>query len=53
MATAYSELGGLYEVQNRHGQARDAYSEALTLYQQQGAKESVKSIQDALSRLST
>ena len=53
MGVAYSTLGGLYEAQNRHGQARDAYSEALKLYQQLGARESAKSIQDALSRLST
>ena len=53
IATAYSELGGIYEAQNKYAQARDAYSEALYLGQQLGATELITSVKAALSRLST
>ena len=53
MATAYSELAETYVAQNRHARARDAYSEALELWQQLGATQLALSVKDALSRLST
>lgn len=52
-ATAYSELAEIYMAQKRHDQAREAYSEALELYQQLGATQLAQSVKSVLSRLST
>lgn len=53
IATAFRELGELYETKNRPGQARDAYSEALKIYEQMDEMESVKAVKKTISKLST
>lgn len=53
MAAAHFELGEIFQTQGRHAQARDAYTRALGLWQQLGARQSAASAKAALARLPT